>query len=448
MHQATKSKMRFFSRKKTQDRKGTTQQLKPIISSGTESSSSGAVENRTDVAIKKQQDGTREKTISATAAAESTPGKKKAVRSPKKSTGTSSNKPAQQTSNNNNRTTTKTPIIEKKEKTSTSPKKQQQQSTTKKAPVSILHKNRHTTAKQDAKPSDAIPTRSTGFTFASPPAPQDTSPYHNRVRFLSSGSAASTEASQVHLMGLGGHSVASSSAMSSSADHPRENVFDRVLNMVMKEENVRLNAMGMSSYGAAPESMHANITPAASKAAAKKKQDRADAKAKKAIAKLGIRSSSSKNRDLGLSPPGRTDLAPIDMDTGLEIGANFDAPIDMDTGLEVQYHDLNDDDVDEERWQKLNDAAKLSSKLASGMKGVNVKKSRSYDHNRKPGSSPTNRFRRSNSGGGGSSKVKRSSPNKKEKDEWVSFDSASSPSIKDRMRRSLQGKSHPDEEAF
>lgn len=441
MHQATKSKMRFFSRKKTQDRKGTTQQLKPIISSGTESSSSGAVENRTDVAIKKQQDGTREKSISANAAAES----KKVVRSPKKST----NKPAKQTSNNNNRTTTKTPIIEKKDKASISPKKQQRQSTAKKAPVSILHKNRHTTAKQDVtKPSEAIPTRSTGFTFASPPAPQDTSPYHNRVRFLSSGSAASTEASQVHLMGLGGHSVASSSAMSSSADHPRENVFDRVLNMVMKEENVRLNAMGMSSYGAAPESMHANITPAASKAAAKKKQDRADAKAKKAIAKLGIRSSSSKNRDLGLSPPGRTDLAPIDMDTGLEIGANFDAPIDMDTGLEVQYHDLNDDDVDEERWQKLNDAAKLSSKLASGMKGVNVKKSRSYDHNRKPGSSPTNRFRRSNSGGGGSSKHKRSSPNKKEKDEWVSFDSASSPSIKDRMRRSLQGKSHPDEEAF
>ena len=252
------------------------------------------------------------------------------------------------------------------------------------------------------------------------------------------------------MMGLGGHSVASSSAMSSSADHPRENVFDRVLNMVMKEENVRLNAMGMSSYGAAdPESMHANITPIASKAAAKKKQDRADAKAKKAIAKLGIRSSSSKNRDLGLSPPGRTDLAPIDMDTGLEIGANFDAPIDMDTGLEVQYHDVNDDDVDEERWQKLNDAAKLSSKLSANMKGLNVKKSRSYDHKAStPKSSPTNRFRRSNSGGGGSSKVKRSSPNNKEKDEWVSFDSSSSPSIKDRMRRSLQGKSQPDEEAF
>ena len=116
----------------------------------------------------------------------------------------------------------------------------------------------------------------------------------------------------------------------------------------------------------------------------------------------------------------------------------------MDTGLEVEYHDMNDDDVDEERWKKLNDAAKLSSKLS----GLNVKKSRSYDHNRKPGSSPTNRFRRSNSGGGGSSKVKRSSPNKKEKDEWVAFDSPSSPSIKDRMRRSLQGKSHPDEEAF
>ena len=340
MHQATK--MRFF-RKKTQDRKGTTQQLKPIISS-TESSSS-AVENRTDVAIKKQQDGTREKTISATAAAEFTPGKKKVVRSPKKSTGTSSNKPAQQTSNNN-RTTAKTPIIEKKEKASTSPKKQQQPST-KKAPVSILHKNRHT-AKQDVtKPSEAIPTRSTGFTFASPPAPQDTSPYHNRVRFLSSGSAASTEASQVHLMGLGGHSVASSSAMSSSADHPRENVFDRVLNMVMKEENERLNAMGMSSYGAVDqESMHANITPAASRAAAKKKQDRADAKTKKEIAKLNVAS----------------------------------APIDMDTGLEVEYHDMNDDDVDKERWKKLNDAAKLSTKLS----GLNVKKSRSYDHNRKP----------------------------------------------------------------
>ncbi len=106
--------------------------------------------------------------------------------------------------------------------------------------------------------------------------------------------------------------------------------------------------------------------------------------------------------------------------------------------------DAGDDDDEKEVDNAPDDAAKLSSKLS----GLNVKKSRSYDHNRKPGSSPSNPFRRSNSSGGGSSKVKRSSPNKKEKDEWVAFDSPSSPSIKDRMRRSLQGKSHPDEEAF
>src|SRR5210317_1446226 len=60
------------------------------------------------------------------------------------------------------------------------------------------------------------------------------------------------------------------------------------------------------------------------------------------------------------------------------------SPIDMDTGLEIEYHDLNDDDdeMDVERYKRLNDATKLSSKLAKGMKGLSVDKDRrcrSYD---------------------------------------------------------------------
>lgn len=132
-----------------------------------------------------------------------------------------------------------------------------------KKPVSILHKKQQPTNNKDIETatnapitqSDAPPPpKSTGLTFAlsQPPPRNDDTHYQNRVRFMSNGSVASTEASQVHLMGLGGAgSVASSSAMSSSEN--RENVFERVFSQVMMEENERLNAMGMS-YDVHPKS--------------------------------------------------------------------------------------------------------------------------------------------------------------------------------------------------
>lgn len=232
---------------------------------------------------------------------------------------------------------------EESEKVNLPPPKQQ-------PPVSILHKAKHTPS-----PNSNVATTDSGtkFTFASsppPPPPTDTnSPYyHNRVRFMSAGSVASTEASQVHLMGLGGAgSVASSSAMSSSIG--RENVFDRVLNMVMKEENDRLSAMGMSRMDPpmsdAVSNSNTNIIGGGS-SMAKKKPD----------------------------PPISISDAPIDHTDMV----HHRSPIDVDTGLEIEYHDLNDDDeiIDAARWKRLNDATKLSSKLAKGMKGLSVDKDR------------------------------------------------------------------------
>jgi hypothetical protein len=169
-------------------------------------------------------------------------------------------------------------------------------------PPSILHKNK--------QPPPPQPT----FSLNIPPPPAS----NPRVRFLSAGEsvASSAEASQVHLMAGAAGSVASSSAMSSV---PGENVFDRVLHAVMAEENQRLNAMGMA---------------------------RMDPKGDYAAAGVPSRADSP--------PP-----APIDMDTGLTI-------LPPTAGMDMDYHDLNDDDVDEERWNQLNGG----STLASGMRGL------------------------------------------------------------------------------
>lgn len=260
------------------------------------------------------------------------------------------------------------------------------------SPTSILHKNKHGKSSAPGSP--------TKYTLpSSPPLSYELSQmptHHNpRVRFFSSGasSVASTEASQVHLMAAAG-SVASSSAMSSSDENNnRENVFDRVLNMVMAEEKDRLNAMGMSR--ADPKSDAVRISKKANEQKAKDRFSKVDAKAKAAVAAVNVGNSTSKiNDDLGLRPPDRMDLAPIDIDTGLEIGG-FDAPIDMDTGLEVhhkapidmdtglevEYHDLNDDEVDEERWKRLNDTATMGD-VNKGMKGLAVdisRRCRSYE---------------------------------------------------------------------
>lgn len=212
----------------------------------------------------------------------------------------------------------------------------------------------------------------------------------SRVRFMSAElSVASTEASGVHLMAGGPNSVASSSAMSSSEGN-RENVFDRVLNMVMAEEHERLNAMGFSytpdprSDAAARMKSHRREAETMSKEEARRLSF-VDAKAKAVVASVGNSESSD---ELGLVPPGRFERAPIDIDTGLEVGDPNEAPIDMDTGLEIafgagdddEYQDLNDEGVDDGEWQRLQDRA-----LADGVGGLGLqdgRRVRSYDNSR------------------------------------------------------------------
>ncbi|KAL9180111.1 hypothetical protein ACHAXT_008081 [Thalassiosira profunda] len=193
-------------------------------------------------------------------------------------------------------------------------------SPTKAAPASILHKS-HYKAAAKAPP---------------PPPPTNASPLqvysmggNPRVRFMSAEeSVASTQTSQVHLM-AGANSVASSSAMSSSGGP--NNAYDRVLSMVTSEEHVRLNAMGMAVANPDPRGakQHQQNT------GTNDRFSKVDAKAKAAVE--AIPGSASKEDDLGLSPPKRGDLAPIDMDTGLEI-VQTEAPIDADTGLELGGH--------------------------------------------------------------------------------------------------------------
>mmetsp|Transcript_19429 Transcript_19429/g.40727 ORF Transcript_19429/g.40727 Transcript_19429/m.40727 type:complete len:550 (-) Transcript_19429:205-1854(-) len=204
-------------------------------------------------------------------------------------------------------------------------------------PPSILHKKAHyATTKAAQTPSrkdyeKLSSPASDGSPLYTIPASEHPTNHNNRVRFLSSSSSvASTEASEVHLM-AGAGSVASS-AMSSSKDS--DNIFDKVFNMVMAEEGARLNAMGMNRSGSWRGDSHPTF----------------------------VSHSGSSEDSLGLTSPGG--LAPIDMDTGLEIGEKNKAPIDVDTGLEIQfnhiddeYHDMNDDDIDEAKWNMLNGTA-------------------------------------------------------------------------------------------
>lgn len=226
-------------------------------------------------------------------------------------------------------------------------------------PPSILHRN-----------SNFMTALSPGPTFNMSPQAACGA---RRVQFLSSGSSvASSTASGVHLM-AGANSIASSSAMSSSEN--RENVFDRV--------RERLNDMGMSNEY--PESNYA-----AGVWRQQQRWRRAGVDKTDRPRGAGRRDSSSgSDDDLGLTPP--RDLGPIDMDTGLEVaGSGAEGPIDADTGREVgarqrfgslhhrapididsgleieeegddcEYHDLNDDGVDEQRWKELNDVALMA----------------------------------------------------------------------------------------
>ncbi len=228
------------------------------------------------------------------------------------------------------------------------------------APPSILHRNKHFTPSTNANTNAAATNNHhhgqqlplTPPKTATATASYDISPLpvsHNpRVRFMSSGSVASTsEASQVHLMAGAAGSVASSSAMS-SADNNRDNVFDRVLHMVMAEEHERLNAMGMSR--ADPKSDVAKLSAVSSSSAAKK-------------AVVNTTTSSSANAENKVVAALPAPRGPIDVDTGAQI--IIDKTLELDTSMDVEYHDINDDGIPEERWTKLNDAA-----LASGMQDL------------------------------------------------------------------------------
>ncbi len=268
------------------------------------------------------------------------------------------------------------------------------------APPSILHRNKHFTPSTNANTNAAatnnhhgqqLPLTPPNTTTTTKTTSYDISPLpvsHNpRVRFMSAGSVASTsEASQVHLMAGAAGSVASSSAMS-SADNNRDNVFDRVLHMVMAEEHERLNAMGMSSS-------------VVSSAAA----------AKKAVVKTTT--SSSVNVAATPAPRGL-----IDVDTGAQI---IDKKLELDTSMEVEYHDINDDGIPEERWTKLNDAA-----LASGMQDL------AFDSSSPQGSDSSanhaTRLRRGNAMKGYPNQQREGNKTKSlDKDlrsnEWVAFD--------------------------
>ena len=341
-----------------------------------------------------------------------------------------------------------------------------------KAPLSILHKNTQysaaPTTTQLPPPPPSPPTND----YSPMPVYQNAGNNNPRVRFMSSGeSVASTEASQVHLM-AGANSVASSSCMSSSADN-HTNVFDRVLNMVMAEEHERLNATGMSMtpHGrlsalgmSRADSKSNNVARLKNKhkqtGSGADRFSKADAKAKAAVAALGGSHSSSSDDDLGLLPPSRCDLAPIDIDTGLEIRGSHEAPIDADTGLKViyetwsknhkgieitnenEYHDTNDDQMEEKRFKQLNEDA------IRRMKDVQVSDSRqcnSYDCSldqqpsfdkyhvpRSPshGADLENSARNQASSGKGSGKKTKKKfweRNKDiESDEWVAFDNQGS----------------------
>eukprot|EP00804_Cyclotella_cryptica_P009572 CCRYP_006263-RA/>CCRYP_006263-RA protein AED:0.06 eAED:0.06 QI:392/1/1/1/0/0/3/89/412 len=204
---------------------------------------------------------------------------------------------------------------------------------TKTTPQSILHTRKH--PQQTA--------------YAMEDSPPEVAP-HNRVRFLSSNSsvASSTCASEVHLL-AGPGSVASSSAMSSSRGDA-ENVFDKVLHMVMAEEEDRLKAMGMSKAG----SFAASQSPAMYY------------KSKNSPAMYysgGIGGSTSYESEgrspRGMVPDGKSKMAAagtlIDVDTGVKL--------DSIGNIECEYHDLNDGAIDERKFRDLLGQSSLGTHL-------------------------------------------------------------------------------------
>jgi len=114
-----------------------------------------------------------------------------------------------------------------------------------------------------------------------------------RVRFMSSGSI-NSDPSQVHLMACA--ASIGSSAMSSTAEKSRDNIFDR--------ETARLNAMGFG-----------DVYP------------------------------KSDSNPYGMESPGRYDSGDVPLTTGAGL------PIDMDMGLEVQYSQGNVELAS--KWQQM-----------------------------------------------------------------------------------------------
>ncbi|EED96354.1 predicted protein [Thalassiosira pseudonana CCMP1335] len=218
----------------------------------------------------------------------------------------------------------------------------------KKPPQSILHKHKPQQRQQHPPPPP--------YTDNSPPSTYyDTMNPNNRVRFLSSSSsvASSSAASEVHLM-AGPGSVASSAMSSSRGD--AENVFDKVLHMVMDEEEQRLKAMGMN---------HAGGVGGGPVSYARRPQYG------------GISNNATEESE------DNSYSAPIDIDTGLEVGYGGNNHVTGGGSVDNEYHVLNDDEIDERRYRSLlNESALNSSVSSTGAinEGVDFdRRSRSYD---------------------------------------------------------------------
>ena len=268
-------------------------------------------------------------------------------------------------------------------------------SNAKSPPPSILHKNTQVRCETAIAPPSSPPTSSPMIHFN--PTPPKLMASNARVRFLPSSceSVDSSAASGVHLMAGYPNSVASSSAMSSSEiEGNHQNVFDRVLHHVMKEENVRLNAMGMQSSRGSEEVAPTHDIHAAVDASTAfgSKFTHVDAAARQALASVPNSTSESSDEARGHRvPPHRQNLlSPTGTNTGLKVRTNNLAFIDVDAGMELSdtstiaecqckrnagEGNLNEDEMNQPQWKGLN-ATALQKDIDGGMGRLEVADSR------------------------------------------------------------------------
>lgn len=254
--------------------------------------------------------------------------------------------------------------------------------------VTLPHSNNNITGNAPNKttPQSILHTRKNPqqTTFSMGDSPPEAAP-HNRVRFLSSNSsvASSTCASEVHLL-AGPGSVASSSAMSSSRGDA-ENVFDKVLHMVMAEEEDRLKAMGMSKAG--------SFSVAARQSPAMYYNSRNSPAMYYSGGVGGATSYESEDRSpKEVAPNGKSKMAAagtlIDMDTGVKL--------DSSENIECQYHDLNDGAIDERKYRDLLCQSSLVTHLNDSTASGFSDRALNGSATSSDGNSPSDRRSRSN----------------------------------------------------